>query len=50
MASYNAQRGQRPLDRVVHLNHYLGLLEFDIQLIHEDPGEDEEDAGEDGDE
>ena len=29
----------------MHLYHYLGLPVLDEQLVHDDPGKDEEDAG-----
>ena len=45
-----AEAGQGPTQRVapgVHLDDDRGLLVLDIKLVHEDPGEDEEDPGED---
>ena len=47
-----AEAGQGPAQRVaprVHLDDDGGLLVLDVQLVHEDPGEDEEDPGQDGD-
>ena len=46
-----AEAGQGPTQRVtpgVHLDDDRGLLVLDVQLVHEDPGEDEEDPSEDG--
>lgn len=46
-----AEAGQGPAQGVapgVHLDDDRGLLVLDVQLVHQDPGEDEEDPGEDG--
>ena len=46
-----AQAGQGPAQFVapgVHLDDDRGLLVLDVQLVHQHPGEDEEDPGEDG--
>ena len=50
-AGPQAEAGQGPAQAVapgVHLDDDRGLLVLDVQLVHQDPGEDEEDPGEDG--
>ena len=45
------QAGQGPAQFVsprIHLDDDRGLLVLDVELVHQDPGEDEEDPGEDG--
>ena len=51
LARPEAEAGQGPAQAVspgVHLYDDRGLLVLDVQLVHQDPGEDEEDPSEDG--
>ena len=43
----DAQRGHGPLDGVVHFYDDFCLLIFDVELVYNDPGKNEEDAGQD---